>query len=234
MKNVPTSNAARRILIRGAFALILAGAHLTALAQIPYGNPGVPNPNGYTFTASSTGDVVGYFAAYTGANFDEQVGMIDATTDPTLNLTGISFGLDNHSSTPGQSFDFGPVNAGDTLIFVDQIEQGGNGSPISGYVYSEPSLNIPYDTDGSLGHNHVYSTAVGANSPFLTWSNPAGTYVGFEDLPFPGSDFNYSDDTFVFTDISTQTSPVPDAASTLALLGGALTGMAAFRRRFAR
>jgi hypothetical protein len=37
---------------------------------------------------------------------------------------------------------------------------------------------------------------------------PAGTYVGFEDLPFGGSDEDYNDLTFIFTsDTATRLHP---------------------------
>jgi hypothetical protein len=42
-----------------------------------------------------------------------------------------------------------------------------------------------------------------------------GTYVAFEDLPFPDSDFNYFDETYVFTDIAV-TSTVPEPTTMLA------------------
>jgi hypothetical protein len=61
--------------------------------------------------------------------------------------------------------------------------------------------------------------------------SPVGTYIGFEDLPFPGSDFNYFDDTFVFTDVSTTTNGVPDGVSTLGLLGAGLAALLVLRRR---
>jgi hypothetical protein len=205
-----------------ALALALAGVSQNAMAQIPYPDPGTPNPTTYVFTASATGEVEGYFAG-TGAGFDEQVALIDNTT-----ATLSSFGLDDHGSSIGDAFNFGPVNAGDSLTFVDQIETGGgvDNPTISGDVYSDPSLNGPWD--GVAGDNHVYSQTASAGEVFS--GSPAGTYVAFEDLPFPVSDFNYFDDTFVFTNVATN--PVPDSASTLALLGGAMTGLAALRRRF--
>jgi VPDSG-CTERM motif len=209
MKNI-------HVLKVSALALALAGVSQNAMAQIPYPNSGTPNPTTYVFTAASTGDVVAYFAG-SGASFDEQVGMIDTTTSIQS-----AFGLDDHTSTVGQAFDFGAVTAGDTLVFVDQIETGS----MNGDVYSDPSLNGPWD--GTPGDNHVYSTAASAGEAYS--GSPAGTYVAFEDLPFPQSDFNYFDDTFVFTNVATNS--VPDSASTLALLGGAMTGLAALRRRF--
>jgi hypothetical protein len=193
-------------------------AGISLAGPIPYPNSGTVNATTYSFTASATGDVVAYFGG-SGASFDEQVGLLDNGV-----LTAAGFGLDDHSTAVGAAFDFGPVTAGDSLVFVDRI----NGT---GFVYSDPSLNGPYDAPGTLNDNHIYSTAAVAGQVFS--GSPAGTYVGFEDLSFPNSDFNYFDDTFVFTNVSTTTSGVPDGASTLALLGASIAAIFALRRRVA-
>ena len=186
----------------------------SALADpIPYPDVGTPNPVTYTFTAAATGDVMAYFAG-SGAAYDEQIGLLDNGV-----MTSGGFGLDDHSSAIGQSFDFGHVTAGDSLVFVLNVI-----TPALGKVYSDPSLNLSYDTDGSLGHNHIYSTAYTATNPVFG-SIPTGTYVGFEDLPFPDSDFNYSDETYVFTNIAEHTG-VPEPGS-LALLGAGLLAFGA-------
>jgi hypothetical protein len=117
----------------------------------------------------------------------------------------------------------GHVTAGDTLVFADDVLS------TDGIVYSDPTLNVPYD--GSVtNHNHVYSTSATAGQ--VSALIPAGTYVGFEDLSFPNSDYNYFDDTFVFTNVSTTTSGVPDASTTLSLLGLGVGALAAARRKF--
>jgi hypothetical protein len=201
-------------------AIALAGTVGIALAgPIPYPNTGTVNPTTYSFTATATGDVIGYFGG-SGASFDEQVGLLVNGV-----LTANGYGLDDHSTAVGDSFDFGPVTAGDTLVFVDRI----NGN---GFVYSDPSLNGPYDAPGTVNDNHIYSTNATANQVFA--GSVAGTYIGFEDLPFPGSDFNYFDDTFVFTDVSTTTNGVPDGAPTLSLLGAGLAALLVLRRRVDR
>lgn len=194
-------------------AVILAAyapkaAHADA---IPYQNVGTPNATTYTFTATADGDIIAYFAGGSQASYDNELGML---------VNGVStgvIGLDNHSSSLGQSLDLGHVTAGETLVFVLQNNTLGKDA------YSDPSLNTSYDTSGVDGHNHVYSTAYTANPPID--SIPDGTYVAFEDLPFPGSDFNYNDESFVFTDVTTTMNGVPDSASTLGLLGLGLTGI---------
>jgi hypothetical protein len=222
MKNVIPNASQHLMKVCIAALALVTVATIAQAGPIPYPDVGSPNPVSYVFTAAATGDVVAYFAG-SGAAYDEQVGLLDNGV-----LTAAGFGLDDHSSTVGQVFDFGPVTAGDSLVFVDQIN---NGSSI-GYVYSDPSLNVPYDINGSDGHNHVYSTSAAAGQVYS--GSPAGTYVAFEDLPFPDSDFNYFDDTFIFTDVATVTHTVPDGVSTLALLGASFAAILALRRRVQR
>ena len=210
-------------LLRCAGAAALVGLSGTAFAQVPYPDVGTPNPTTYAFTAAATGDIVGYFAGST-ASFNEEVGLI-ADGVPTG-----GFGLDDHSSSIGQSFDFGPVTAGETLVFEDYVFNESEG------VYSDPSMNIAYDSiDGGGGvanHNHIYSVAVTAGEVYS--GSPAGTYVAFEDLPFPGSDYNYFDDTFIFTNVATVTHGLPDVSSTFVLAALAIAAVGAVRFGFRR
>jgi hypothetical protein len=184
---------------------------------IPYPNMGHYNATTYSFVAASSGDVIGYFAG-TDAAFDNRVGLLVNGV-----LTSAGYGLDDHSSSIGQSFDFGHVNAGDTLVFdLDILTLGA-------HVYSDPSLNIPYDSPGeTVGHNHVYSTAYTATSPVID-SIPPGMYLAFEDESFPNSDYSYADENFVFTNVQLA---VPEPASIISMwlgLGG--LGVIAIIRR---
>lgn len=176
---------------------------------IPYGNPGVENPATYTFTAASTGDVYGYFAG-SGAAYTEVVAM-------SINGVLGSFGLNNHTTSVGTAFLFGSVTAGDTLKFYVNVLS-------TGYTYS---TDVSENSDGK---NHVYSTTATAGQAFA--GSPVGVYVAFEDLE-GGGDFNYYDNTFVFTNVEVG-NKVPDGASTAAMLGSVLLGLTVLRRRCAR
>jgi hypothetical protein len=197
------------------FANVFSGNRPVQADAIPYPDRGHYNPVTYAFTAATTGDVIGYFAG-TDATYENKAGLLDDGV-----LTSAGYGLDDHKSSIGTSFDFGRVNAGDTLTFVlDNITLGS-------FAYSDPSLNVSYDTaSDTLGHNHLYSTQYTATSPVFA-GVPAGTFVAFEDQRFPSSDFSYDDENFVFTNVR---SSVPEPAG----LASAGAGAVLFCRRSRR
>ena len=177
-----------------AFALAMAG---TARADaIPYPTPAVENPVTYTFTASSTGNITAYFYGSTASFTNELTMLVNGVA------TGIQ-GLNNHTSVHGDVLILGSVLAGDTIVFKLVTLNPPTGV---GPWYSDKAMN-------SDGVNHVYSTPFSGDSDI-----PAGPFVSFEDLN-NGGDFNYNDEDFVFTNVST-TVRTPEPASLMLLCVG--------------
>lgn len=199
--------------------LIAAAASPAVLAAdaIPYARSGTYNATVYTFTAQSTGDVVAYFVGGGGASHQNTVGLL---VNGVLSAAG--FGLDNHASAVGDSFNFGAVQAGDVLTLVMNDATLNNAR-----VYSDPALNTAYDGGGVTVHNHIYSTRYNASAGLFS-GVPDGIYVGFEDLPFPGADLNYNDESFVFTNVAVAV-PEPEALA-LVLAGLGVASLARRRR----
>ena len=213
----------RLTLVAVASILVLASAPLLA-DNIPYANVGQLAP-AQTFTATATGLVVGYFAG-SDASDNDRIELWDTTQN-----TFSGFLLPNHSSTVGVATTFLSVNAGDNLVFIlsndstDQLEDSINNGGSS----------TAFSADG---FNHAYSTPYTGSLAGLP-AGLTGTFVGMEDLavtglkPLSGSDLDYNDDTFVFTNIGS-TVPTPEPSS-IALPGTGLLGLAgALRRKFAR
>lgn len=175
-------------------AILIATAAVSsetlAAGNASYAKAGSYNTLAYSFNAQATGDIVAYFTGASAA-YDSQISvMVNGVS------TGI-FGLNNHSSSIGQSIDFGSVKAGDKLVFVLRVL----GS--SQQLYSDASMNGGYDFGSSKlnGANHIFSTFYDGTNPVLS-GVPSGTSIQFEDLKFGHSDYDYNDETFVFTNVS--------------------------------
>lgn len=183
--------------------LLMMGGKANADA-IPYPTPGIENSASYTFIAGATGNIDAYFHGSAAAY----------TTEIGMSVNGVStgiFGLNNQTSAYGLMLTLGAVTAGDVVVF-DLY----NLSVPEGPWHSDTSLNAD-------GKSHVYATSFSGDLII-----PAGTYVGFEDLN-GGGDFDYNDETFVFTNVRTS---VPEP-TTLLLMGLGVAAMGALRKRSA-
>jgi hypothetical protein len=181
-------------------ALAFAFCSTAQAVPVPYANPGTPNTQTYVFTAQATGDVMAYFAG-SNASYENEITLLVNGV-----ATGVS-GLNNHASAYGAQLNLGSVNMGDVLTFELVNLNPGNVGP----WYSNASMN-------SDGRQHIYASAYAGDSLI-----PAGTAIGFEDLRV-GSDFDYNDENFVFTNLATattDTSDVPEPASLGLMLIGA-------------
>ena len=185
----------------GACALVGMAMSPAFADAIPYPNPGTiaPTPS---FSAQNTGDLVAYFYG-SSASYEETLGL---EVNGVLRTAGV---LNNKSSSQGDSFNFGSVNAGDVLTYFINVLTTGD------TFYSDPTRN-------SDRQNHTYATAYTGGVSTI----PAGTFVGFEDLPasqWSGGQPNYDDETFVFTNTLSSV-PLPASAP---MFGGALLGLVA-------
>ncbi len=209
--------------------LMLLGSSPAVFADnLPYGNVGNVAPT-VGLTATSTGTLTGYFYSASAGGTD-YLRLFDATSGYTS-----QFLFDNHASTPGQEVSFGPVTAGDTLVFelvnsdVETTEDFTYFGPSAPFDPNAQVNNFLLTSDPAYsvdGINHAYVTSFSGDAAL---GIPSGTFVGMEDLPLQFSDLDYNDDAFVFTDVSATVTPEP--GSVVLLATGALGLAATFRRR---
>lgn len=190
-------------------ALFAACSCLPALASsVGYSNMGTVAP-AYTFTATTSADEIGYFYGST-ALYNNMIGVWE---------NGVqigSFALDNHTSTFGESYDFGHVTAGATIVIgIEVLTKGYD-------VYSDPAMN-------SDGVNHVYTEPFAGDAKKGVTIAP-GTFISFEDLLLPRSNLNYNDEDVVFSDL-TATAVTPEPATFLLFGTGLLATVAGATRK---
>lgn len=215
--------------VTGLTGMALAAMTFSAQAahSVPYPDRGAYLNTSYTFTAAQSGHITAYMVGGFSAAYENELSLM-----VNGQFTAAGFGLNNHHSSVGNSFDLGEVKAGDTLVFVLR------NYTLHQDLYSDANMNAAYDQTGALGHNHIYSVNYTASATFS--GVPSGTYVGFEDQRFPYSDYNYNDLSFVFTNVSVAmsgaVSSVPEPQSLAMLLAGlaAVVGATARRRHVER
>jgi hypothetical protein len=174
---------------------------------IPYPNVGFQAPT-VALTATATGPIDGFFYGASAADLD-LVEMCDLTAS-----TCSGYELPNTSAI-GTEVDFGSVTAGDTIIF--NLE---NTSTSDTILSSDPSMSAD-------GINHAYITPYTATGSTAIAGIPPGTFVGMEDLSLSqGTDLDYNDDQFVFTNVGAQ---VPEPSLLIVCIG--LVGLLPVARR---
>lgn len=200
-------------------ALSLAAAATPVFADaIPYPNIGTIAPQVDTYASTSGGINIYYYGST--ASFTDYIEVYDVQT-------GYNSGqiLDNHTTVLGSEISVGTapgqINAGDQLVFYI-ISPEGNLASVSSY--------------SSDGVNHAYITSYSGGTLNGT-TIPSGIYVGMEDEALGESDFNYNDDTFVFTGVSAPSVGVgvtPEPSSFLLFGTGLLGAAGTLRRRFVK
>ena len=228
--------------------------------NIPYADVGVINPLSYTFTAINTGTVDAYFAGTT-AGYTEILGL------EINGVNTNQWGLQNKESTIGTSMSWNvnagdKLTFVNYVWGWNQPTYDSSGNPSNG-IYSVSS-DIAKNADnnqhvfatllGSATFNQVYNNIHNYNEdlsglisklPSSATEPTNGTppvFVGFEDLLSPhgeitGSDYNYNDLDYVFTNVKAESYPTAPEIDTnlaglsLGLLSSLLLMMIESRRR---
>lgn len=190
----------------------LVSAALTSTAKadaIPYPAKGTIAPEVPTF---ATGNGINAYFYGSTAKFTDYVRVYDVKS-------GYNSGdiLNNKTTAVGTKLVIGAgagqISAGDQLIFYIKSPQG---LFASAAAYSDDKVNHGYVTLYTGGKSGI----------------PAGLFVGLEDERNGQSDFNYNDDTFVFTGVQAPAVAATPEPSSLALLGTGLLSVAGVARRY--
>jgi Domain of unknown function (DUF4114)/PEP-CTERM motif len=200
-------------------SILAAGSSSLFADTIPYPNTGTIIPGSTTVTANG-GEIDAYFVSYNAGN-DDVLYLVDLDTGTRVGPT-----FPNKTTEQGTFEDFGTYAPGTNLAFE----------------IVDLTINQTFSSDTALsddGVNHAYTTAF-SGGPLSNGQGggnvidlPAGTYVGFEDLPAGSSDEDYNDLTFIFTSV-TATPPPPSTVpepSSFIMLGTGLIGAAGMLRR---
>jgi hypothetical protein len=187
----------------------------------PGGAYGVPLATGGELFANG-GEVTVTYLGHGGAAYTEFLQMVTpgGTYAPGVDI------INNQTTAAGSTFDLGTFAAGEEVEFDIFVQDTGNtwfDGPgtrnADGAVHANVVDNFNYTFNGNTGNPGTSGPGTSGN----------GIYVGFEDEIYPGGDFNYADLQFVFNGVNG--AAVPDAATTMSLLGMSLGGLAFMKRK---
>jgi len=198
-------------------ASILAAGSSPLLADpfTPYPTSGSPDNVVTHVNFAGGAGITAYFYSVSAADTDT-ISVYDETTHSYLSPQGV---FNNQS----------PLSVGSTVTFTSATLH--TGDLLAFELFNTSYSGDVFASDASLstdGVNHAYITAFSGSIPDIS-GTITGMFVGMEDLPKGASDFDYNDDTFVFTNVA-PTTATPEPSSFL-LLGTGLIGVASTLRR---
>lgn len=216
----------RTFLLASALAGVPVVLATNARAIDSYTGEGSPVIGAYVVVAT-TGDVTATFIHGSGS-YSDFLYLDNGGSSFANGGSGVTGNwiFENHLNSAGNTVDLGTFTAGTVLQFQIVADttgvdwpSGTSGTQDSGSVLNWYTGPAALNSDG-FAHAWVDGSYTG---PY------GGTAVGFEDLAGLG-DAGYEDLIYTFSNVKPSTS-VPDAASTVSLLGAGLSALALLGRR---